>query len=426
MTVTVTDNNGATAQTSFTLQVLSPGTLVPPTPIQTLPPAITPPAPTTVTAPTPVTATAALTLLTPTVDCSASTLTFRTSGGDGTPIEYFAAGLTVWSTNPTVRLETWQRVGTTTYTLHARQSGKEVGTLDYTPNCLTTPTPPATTAPPSPPANKVPVLVTAIGSQTATLARAYSLAIPATTFTDLDGQLVSWAVSNLPVGLSFDAGTRVISGTPLLVGSNVVTVTVTDNNGATMLLTFTLQVVDNKPQPLTMTTPDFDCITGVVVFKTAGGDGTPIDYFAVGIKPWSSSPVGFIDPWQRKGVTFHLQARQSNYEVTYDYTTTCSTTSASGSRLASPEATPETVTWQAWPNPFEQELTITVPATVKAGQLRVNLTTISGLNQETAIESTRVEEGKLRLSMPKLQSGLYFLRIYDGDQPVQTLKVLKK
>ena len=275
-----------------------------------------------------------LTLLTPTVDCATGLLTFRTSGGDGTLIEYFAVGLRPWGSSPTATLESWTRTGVT-YTLQARQSGW-VTSLDYTTNCAANPTPPA--------ANKAPVVVAAIASQTATLARSYSLVIPPGTFTDPDGQLVSWAVSGLPVGLSFDAPSRTISGSPSLIGASVVTVTVTDNGGATAQTSFSLQVLGNNTptppaattttapptttvttpaNPLTLLAPTVDCATGLLTFRTGGGDGTLIEYFAVGLRPWSSSPTATLESWLPDGVVFTLQARQSGKLVSRDYITNC-------------------------------------------------------------------------------------------------------
>ena len=438
VTVTVTDNGGATAQTSFTLQVLGNNTPTPPTP---LPPALTLPDPVTITTPPTTTVTTppaptALTMLAPTVDCGTGLFTFRTSGGDGTPVEYFAVGLKPWSTTPTAKLESWLSDGVV-FTLQARQSGKVVS-QDYTTNCKTAATPVTTPVA----ANKPPVLVTAIGSQTATLARAYSLVIPAGTFTDPDGQVVSWAVSGLPVGLSFEASSRTISGVPSLIGAGVVTVTVTDNGGATAQTSFTLQVLGNNtptvtstiantiaapttaPTALTMLAPTVDCGTGLLTFRSSGGDGSPIEYFAVGLKPWGSTITAYIETWMRVGVTFTLQARQSGKVVSIDYTTNC--TGPSGSRIAAPETGAEVAGWVVSPNPFEQELSISIPEIVKPDQLRIGLSNISGISQDGAIESTRIDGGKLYVRLPKLQSGFYLLRITNGDQPLQTLKVLKR
>jgi|GEM_PF-1207287 len=87
----------------------------------------------------------ALSLLPPTVDCQTGALTFRTSGGDGSTVEFSAPGLTDWTTNPITTIPAWQRNGTP-LVLKARQSGREIS-LNYTTACGTTPTEP--TPPPT-------------------------------------------------------------------------------------------------------------------------------------------------------------------------------------------------------------------------------------------------------------------------------------
>lgn len=288
VTVTVTDNGGATTQTTFIIQILGNNS------------STTSPASTT------------LTMIAPGFDCQTGKFIFRTTGGDGTPIEYFAVGIKPWSLDSVGTIDPWLRDGVT-FTLQARQSGK-VASYTFKTNC----------------SNKAPVVVTPIANQTATVSLSYSLVIPATTFTDPDGQIVGWGAANLPAGLAFDPVTRIISGTPTATGSKVVTISATDNDGATTQTAFALQVL-SKPLPmtaatatsLTMVAPSFDCATGRLVFRTTGGDGSPIEYFAVGIKVWSPDSVGTIDPWLRNNVTFILQARQKGTTVSYSFKTRC-------------------------------------------------------------------------------------------------------
>ena len=55
------------------------------------------------------------------------------------------------------------------------------------------------------------------------------------------------SVSGLPAGVSYDEASRIISGTPSEVGTTVVTITVTDANGASAPLpAFTIEV--NAPE----------------------------------------------------------------------------------------------------------------------------------------------------------------------------------
>jgi ELWxxDGT repeat protein len=70
----------------------------------------------------------AFTLKAPTYNCSTGAITFNTSGGDGSPIEYQAAGITSWTTNPTRFVDQELRTANDTkpLTLQARQNGKMV------------------------------------------------------------------------------------------------------------------------------------------------------------------------------------------------------------------------------------------------------------------------------------------------------------
>ncbi|QKZ13765.1 hypothetical protein [Spirosoma sp. KUDC1026] len=68
----------------------------------------------------------ALRLLTPTYNCQTGAITFRISGGDGSPIEYAAAGITGWTNNPSQFVDTELRTAydATPLTLMARQHGE--------------------------------------------------------------------------------------------------------------------------------------------------------------------------------------------------------------------------------------------------------------------------------------------------------------
>ncbi|GAB3993910.1 hypothetical protein GCM10028807_30350 [Spirosoma daeguense] len=70
----------------------------------------------------------ALSLLAPTYDCATGAFRFNTSGGDGTSIEYFAPGITGWTTNPNQFVDKDSRTASDVapFTLMARQSGVTV------------------------------------------------------------------------------------------------------------------------------------------------------------------------------------------------------------------------------------------------------------------------------------------------------------
>ena len=90
--------------------------------------------------------------------------------------------------------------------------------------------------------NDAPVVAATIANQTGTVGTAFTFTISAGTFTDSDGDTLTWSASNLPAGLTFDAGTRVISGTPTTVSAPVVTVSVDDGQGHTTSTTFSITV----------------------------------------------------------------------------------------------------------------------------------------------------------------------------------------
>ncbi|HET6208788.1 MAG TPA: putative Ig domain-containing protein, partial [Jatrophihabitans sp.] len=80
------------------------------------------------------------------------------------------------------------------------------------------------------------VTVTNPGSQTGTVGTAASLQIVATD--SASGQTLTYSATGLPTGLSINAGTGLISGTPTTAGSYSVTVTVKDTTNATGTASF--------------------------------------------------------------------------------------------------------------------------------------------------------------------------------------------
>lgn len=80
--------------------------------------------------------------------------------------------------------------------------------------------------------NSAPVLVTAIPDRTASVGVAFSYTVPAGTFSDADGDSLTWS-SNESLGwLGFNAATRTFSGTPAAgdIGSTAITVSVGDGS----------------------------------------------------------------------------------------------------------------------------------------------------------------------------------------------------
>ena len=98
--------------------------------------------------------------------------------------------------------------------------------------------------------NDAPVLAVQTGNQNAVVGSAFSLALPAGTFTDVDaGDTLTYTAtaadgSALPAWLTFNAATRTFSGTPAAanVGTQVVKVSATDLGGLAASETFNIAV----------------------------------------------------------------------------------------------------------------------------------------------------------------------------------------
>ncbi|MBW4497870.1 MAG: VCBS repeat-containing protein, partial [Oscillatoria princeps RMCB-10] len=107
------------------------------------------------------------------------------------------------------------------------------------------------------PLNDAPTVATPIGNQSATEDSAFSFAIPAGTFADVDaGDSLTYNAtlsdnSPIPAWLTFDATTLTFSGTPANgdVGNLSIKVTATDSAGATADSTFTLAVANVNDAP---------------------------------------------------------------------------------------------------------------------------------------------------------------------------------
>jgi len=235
-TTTVTTPPTTTVTTPPTTTVTTPPTTTvttPPTTTVTTPPTttVTVPSTTTVTSPPipPITSSTgvALKLIAPTYDCNTGGLTFRSTGGNGSTIEYMAIGVTSWTTNPDQRIDIGVRQDPRSQpiVLMVRQNGVVVSLpFDFRAGC-----------------------------------------------------------PNIPV---------------------------------------------SETNPLQLTAPIYDCMTGGLTFQSTGGNGTTVEYKAAGVTDWTPKinqriDIGVIQDPTSKPLT--LMARQNGATVSYmfDFRATC-------------------------------------------------------------------------------------------------------
>ncbi|MBC9205572.1 carbohydrate-binding protein [Roseomonas aerophila] len=125
--------------------------------------------------------------------------------------------------------------------LRATSNAKELARIDYIEFKAATPGP----------VNQAPIVADAIEDQAAKAGDAFSLTLPAGTFTDADGDALTLAVSGLPQGVTFNPATGTFTGTPAQPGTYQVVVTATDTANASVSDTFAIVVAPADPVPFT-------------------------------------------------------------------------------------------------------------------------------------------------------------------------------
>ena len=254
-----------------------------------------------------------LALVEPKFNCQTGALTFQTTGGDGTPIEYQGVGITDWTTNPNQFLDApvLADQNSKTVELKARQGGQVVTyVFNFRVYCQGSN------------GNQPPVLATPLENQFARRGVAFAYQILTTTFSDPNGDALTYSVSGLPEGLTFNATTRRITGTPAQVGTFPIIVTATDPGNLSAQAMFDIIVVTtDAAQPLALIAPLYNCSTGAISFRTINGDGTPITYFAIGIsRDAPTNPNGVVESGLRgdpKPIV--ITATQSGVTVSYTF-----------------------------------------------------------------------------------------------------------
>jgi len=138
------------------------------------------------------------------------------------------------------------------------------------------------TATPIPTANTGPTLGTALANQTLQPAQALTYAIPSGSFNDNLGMGLTYTVSGLPNGVSFNAANQTFSGVPTTPGNYTITVTATDALGRSVTSSFSVavpQVQAGFTAPATNQTVQYGGFAFTVPPATSP-NGSPITYTA--------------------------------------------------------------------------------------------------------------------------------------------------
>ena len=254
-------------------------------------------------------AASALSLVTPAYNCQTGAITFRSKGGDGSPIEYMAIGIKSWSTDSTGVIEAEKRGDPNSGTvvqLMARQGTVVVSyDFDFKAFCSNTGT----------------------GGALSLVTPAYNCQTGAITFRSKGGDgspieymaigIKSWSTDSTGVIEAEKRGDP-NSGTVVQLMARQGTVVVSYDFDFKAFCSNT-----GTGGALSLVTPAYNCQTGAITFRSKGGDGSPIEYMAIGIKSWSTDSTGVIEAEKRgdpnSGTVVQLMARQGTVVVSYDF-----------------------------------------------------------------------------------------------------------
>ncbi len=193
----------------------------------------------------------------------------------------------------------------------------------------------------APPANTPPV-ATSNANQTAAVGQVFSYTVNAFTDAETPNGLTYTASINPANGLSFDPGTRVISGTPSMSGVSSVTVTATDPGSLSASTSFTITV---SPAPTPPPTATFS-ITGVTTVsceaisagqrrvsfnpRYAGLNGTPVSFSVVNEMLPTTNPGPYTLNLYTDNPVITLSATQSGATTLFAYNWLSACSSSTG------------------------------------------------------------------------------------------------
>ena len=364
-----------------------------------------------------------LQLTAPAYTCATGQITFNTSGGDGSgapaaPIEYRAIGITDWTTNPNQFVDAALRTAADAkpITLYARQNGIEVTVVfDIRALC--------------------PVGQPPVGGGLQLLAPIYNCQSGAFTFQTSGGN--GSPIEYRAIGITdWTTNPAQLVDSELRTAADAQPITLyARQNGVEVTLVFNIRAVcpvGPNPPPvgatLQLLAPVYNCQSGAITFQTSGGDGSLIEYRAIGITDWTTNPNQFVDSELRTAADAQpitLYARQNGVEVTilFNIRAICPVNAAArrAAALPQPEVKLRAV---SYPNPVEEEFTVLIEGAMNQS---VRLWIVDAQGRTVVNRPVQVHQVRHRevVRLGQQESGLYLLRVSTPTQ-TQTLKVLKR
>lgn len=253
-------------------------------------------------------------------------------------------------------------------------------------------------------------VATANANQTATVNQSFAYTVNAFTGTSP----ITYAAANLPAGLTFDASSRVISGTPVTTGVSTVTITGTNSAGqATTTVTITVNPAQTPTGPFAIAG-----VTTVSCLTVSGGerrlsftpqyvgqDGTPVSFSVVNelLPTTNPGPYTLRVYTDNPTITLAAQQRGTSSRFTYNWLSQC--TSGSGTT----------------PNPPVGTFGITGVSTINCQAVSSSERRLTFTPQYAGQDGTPVSFSVVNELLPTTSPGPYTIRLYT-DNPVVTLQ----